>query len=169
MLALMCIVLLGSYSVSVAVLDEVGTKSSSTHYEVWGAGCQSSIIGGGTSTAYRARYGFFGHFAERELGVEEHQTEPLVTALKGTRPNPANGPVHINYTLASNGFASLKIYDITGRLVKVLLNGRIRAGKYELRWDCTSKHNKLVPAGVYFYRFVVDGKPIATKKLVLVR
>ncbi len=166
---LVCVVLLGSYTVKVSILDEFGTKVSSSNYDVWGAGGQSSVIGDGTSETYRTRYGFFGYFSRMELGIEESENLPLVTALYGIRPNPSHGAVNIDYTIAENGYISLKIYDIAGRMVKVLKNGRVKAGEYHVGWNCTNVDNRALPAGVYFYRLVVDGKPIATKKLVIVR
>ncbi|MCK4329602.1 T9SS type A sorting domain-containing protein [candidate division WOR-3 bacterium] len=166
---LMCIILLSSYSVRVAVLDEFGSKVSSSNYRIWGAGGQSTIIGSSTSDAYRTRFGFFGYLAKTELGVEENQSQTLETALYRISPNPSSGPVRISYTIAERGFVSLKIYDITGRLIKVLQNGRIKSGEYNLRWNCRDVNNRQVPAGVYFYRLVVNNRPVATKKLVLVR
>lgn len=169
MFALMCVVLLGSYSLRVAVMDEFGTTSSSSNYQVCAAGGQSSVVGDGTSNTYRTRCGFFGYFSQKEVGIEESENQSLVTTLYGIRPNPSRGAVHIHYNISDKGFVSLKVYDIAGRVVKVLQNGRIKAGEYDIDWDCTDITNRALPVGVYFYRLVVDGKPIATKKLVIIR
>jgi len=58
---------------------------------------------------------------------------------------------------------SLKIYDISGREIKTLVDGRLEAGYHTIRLD-----GKNLPSGIYFARLVTDNYE-ATKKLVLMK
>ncbi|MBI4547127.1 MAG: T9SS type A sorting domain-containing protein [Ignavibacteriae bacterium] len=77
---------------------------------------------------------------------------PLAFRLNQNFPNPFNPATAIAFTLPSEGIASLKIFNILGHEVKSLVEGRQKAGLYEVRWDATSK-----PSGVYFYRLSFVG------------
>lgn len=66
-------------------------------------------------------------------------------------PNPFNSSTIISYSLPFFGFTTLKIYDLLGREVALLVNEYKDAGRYEIAWDATNQ-----PSGVYFYR--IDAK-----------
>lgn len=169
MLLMISILLVSGYSLKAACLNETGSVSSSNSYKVWCAGGQSSVIGSGSSPSYLSNYGILACLSCRKSAVEGIQNEVSMTELYGVIPNPSRCPVNIYYTIAEKSSVSLKIYDLTGRLVKVLQNGRIKAGDYRLNWDGTDKNGNPLPAGVYFYRLALNGKPTSTKKLILVR
>jgi len=88
---------------------------------------------------------------------------PNTFALGQARPNPASGSSLISFALERGGPASLKVYDLSGRLVSTLVNGSLPAGSHEVRFD-----GRGLPGGVYFYRLEA-GNQSATRKLVLVR
>jgi len=88
---------------------------------------------------------------------------PGTFALGRARPNPASGSSLISFALERGGPASLKVYDLSGRLVSTLVNGSLPAGSHEVRFD-----GRGLPGGVYFYRLEA-GNQSATRKLVLVR
>ena len=88
---------------------------------------------------------------------------PGTFALGQARPNPASGSSLISFALERGGPASLKVYDLSGRLVSTLVNGSLPAGSHEVRFD-----GRGLPGGVYFYRLEA-GNQSATRKLVLVR
>jgi len=56
----------------------------------------------------------------------------------------------ITYELPENGFVTIKIYDISGRLVKVITNEYMQAGSHAMMWDGTDSRGNIVAAGVYF-------------------
>jgi len=69
-----------------------------------------------------------------------------------SHPNPFNEKVVIRYRLAGSPGpqrASLKIYNIRGQLVRVLLDGELIAGKYQIVWDGTDSEEMKVSSGVY--------------------
>ena len=63
---------------------------------------------------------------------------------------------------------SLKIYDITGRLIKTLVNEPQEPGYYKVLWDGKDNLDNAVPSGIYFYRIEV-GNFTAVKKIVKTR
>ncbi|MEA3431946.1 MAG: T9SS type A sorting domain-containing protein, partial [candidate division WOR-3 bacterium] len=58
---------------------------------------------------------------------------------------------------------SLKVYDVSGREIKTLVDGRLEAGYHSARLD-----GKNLPSGIYFTRLVTDNYE-TTKKLVLMK
>jgi flagellar hook assembly protein FlgD len=72
---------------------------------------------------------------------------------------------------AGNGGAvnvSLRIYDVTGREVKALVNEAMQPGKYSVEWDATNNRGNTVAGGIYIYRMVA-GDFVATRKMVLLK
>ena len=56
----------------------------------------------------------------------------------------------------SSARVRIRIYDITGRLVKEFDEGRRKNGLYEERWDCRDGEGNLVPPGVYICTISVE-------------
>ena len=83
-------------------------------------------------------------------------------------PNPCREFTSINYQLPEPGHTTLRVYDISGRLVRTLVDGRKETGHHTIHWDGRDGNGDLVPSGVYFYRMEV-GEYRAAKKLLLVR
>ncbi len=82
--------------------------------------------------------------------------QALKTRLYIPVPNPFRGRVTIRYTLNAEHNALLQIHDITGRVVRTLVNSKQRAGRYQLLWDGKDCRGRTLPAGVYFCRFRAD-------------
>ncbi len=78
-------------------------------------------------------------------------------------PNPFNPGTVIQYTVGNRQYASLKVYDVLGNEVAVLVDEVKEAGTYEVEFDATG-----LPSGVYFYRLTA-GSFSSTKKLILLR
>lgn len=84
-------------------------------------------------------------------------------ALLQSYPNPFNPGTTIDYRLAAAGSVRLAIFDMLGREVGVLTDGKQLPGEHSIRWDATG-----VAAGIYFCRLESDGF-VRTMRLVLVR
>jgi len=69
----------------------------------------------------------------------------------------------INYQLPEVSFVNLSVYDISGRLVAVLVDGWRDAGRHEVNFDASD-----LASGVYFYRLEA-GQFSASGKMVLMR
>jgi hypothetical protein len=103
--------------------------------------------------------------------VESSESElPQNFELCQNYPNPFNSSTEIRYCL-SNGKASykvrLRIYDVLGRLVKVLVDQEQFAGSYIISWDGTDLGGNLVASGVYFYSLETGDLKLIRKMLVL--
>ncbi|HMB68003.1 MAG TPA: lamin tail domain-containing protein [bacterium] len=93
----------------------------------------------------------------------------LAFALHQNSPNPVGGAVtRISFAVPRATSASLRVFDVTGRLVKTLLNGPVEAGVHTLDWNGRNTGDHEVAAGVYFYRLQADGRE-ATRKMVMLR
>ncbi len=78
-------------------------------------------------------------------------------------PNPFNPSTTIRYQLPADSFAQLEVYDLTGKKVAQLVNGRRRAGDYQVTFDGSN-----AASGIYIARLHA-GDFQATEKLVLVK
>jgi hypothetical protein len=83
-------------------------------------------------------------------------------------PNPFNPSTRIDFTLDEAGPVSLKIYDISGRLVRTLVDESRSPKSYMEEWDGRDVAGNDVASGVYFIRLTARGNTI-TRKAVLVR
>ena len=93
------------------------------------------------------------HF-KNVTGVELVSKEvPDKFSLSQNYPNPFNPTTEIGYQLANNAHVSIRIYNISGQIVKELLNGYQNAGYYRVRWDATDESGMKVPSGIYLYYF----------------
>jgi len=97
-----------------------------------------------------------------EVGREELAL-PSLTSLGQNYPNPFNATTKIAYDLATAGDVTLKIYDISGRLVETLVDRHLDAGSYTASWDASG-----VSSGVYFYKLSTADYS-STKKMNLLR
>jgi len=93
---------------------------------------------------------------------------PAVTALAGVYPNPFNPSTRIRYALKDKGHVSLRIYDVSGRLVLILVDEIRDAGSYEAVWDGKNGRGRRAASGIYFCRMEVDDYQ-RTVKMVLLR
>jgi len=97
-------------------------------------------------------------------GVDDKKNNtPIRYELSQNYPNPFNATTVISYKLTVNSKIILKIYDLLGREVAVLVDEIKPAGIYTVRWNAANFSN-----GIYFYRFQA-GSFISTKKLVLIK
>jgi len=78
---------------------------------------------------------------------------PLSAVIKQNYPNPFNPTTVINYGLSEDTYVSIVIYDISGKMVKTLVNDYKPAGWYDSWWDGKNDANMTVPTGIYFTRF----------------
>jgi hypothetical protein len=83
-------------------------------------------------------------------------------------PNPFNPSTTIAFELESASRARLRIYDVTGKLVRTLVDGRLAAGPHRAAWDGADDRGRAVASGVYYYR--LDAGPAsATRRMVLLK
>jgi len=83
-------------------------------------------------------------------------------------PNPFGDAATIRYSLPYATHVSLKVYDVSGRMVTRLVDGQVDPGVHELRWEGKDNLNRKCPSGVYFVRYQADEYQ-AAKKMVLIK
>jgi hypothetical protein len=93
---------------------------------------------------------------------------PTQAALYQNYPNPFNPSTIIRYDIADAGKVNLRIYDVSGALVRVLERSHHDAGRYEIGWSGENESGQKVSSGVYFYQLRVEGFT-QTKKMLLLK
>lgn len=83
--------------------------------------------------------------------------------LSQNYPNPFNPSTSIQYTIGNKQFVTLKIYDVLGREVKVLVNKELEPGSYSVYFSGSN-----FPSGIYFYKLTA-GNFVQVKKMILVK
>lgn len=99
----------------------------------------------------------------------ETETVPDGFVLAQNYPNPFTPPTTIAYTLPAGwGHApvSITVYDMLGRRVRVLTQGRQPTGSHTVTWDGRDAAGRLLPSGVYVYRLETSTFSL-TRKMVL--
>ncbi|UCH84508.1 MAG: T9SS type A sorting domain-containing protein [Candidatus Latescibacterota bacterium] len=93
---------------------------------------------------------------------------PRETSLFQNVPNPFNPSTTIRYTVGEpGGYVSLRVYDVTGRVIRVLFDGAAGPGEKTVTWDGDNEQGKRVASGVYFYRLTAPGFARTMKLVVL--
>jgi hypothetical protein len=77
-------------------------------------------------------------------------------------PNPFNPSTTIRFDIPRPSLVKVKIFDIAGRLVAVLNDGKVEAGSYAVTWLAEN-----YPSGVYFYRIETDAYSSARKMILI--
>ena len=71
---------------------------------------------------------------------------PTDYQLKQNYPNPFNPATKIAFSIPAASDVTLRLYDILGRSIKILIDEKLNAGEYEIKFKV-----KKLPSGIYFY------------------
>ncbi len=97
---------------------------------------------------------------------------PIRYALYPGAPNPSSGRTAIRYTIppsAANGVRiGLRVFDVSGRLVRILVDEPRSPGEHVAAWDGNTRSGAPARAGVYLCRMQA-GSFVATRRLVVIR
>ena len=120
---------------------------------------------------------------EADLDGFEYGTSPLTVGtamvygqdavvtefgLSQNYPNPFNPSTVIDFSIATEGFVSLNVYDITGRMVSTLVEGNLSTGYHSVVWDGVDNNGMSVSAGIYIYALQTETSSI-TRKMVFMK
>jgi len=83
-------------------------------------------------------------------------------------PNPFNPVTSITYQIPFDADVNITIYDMNGRVIKTLLDGKQSAGHKSILWNAKDNKNELVSAGIYLYT-IKAGNYRKTRKMVLIK
>jgi photosystem II stability/assembly factor-like uncharacterized protein len=137
------------------------TQISGTSNNLSGVSFINSNIGtavGSYGTILRTTNGGVS-FVEEEV-INEVPTEFL---LSQNYPNPFNPSTKIKYSVPKSSNVVIKVFDILGKELEILVNEEKPVGTYEITWYAAN-----LPSGVYFYRLEA-GNFVHTKKMILLR
>ena len=98
----------------------------------------------------------------------ENEINPTVFKLYQNHPNPFNPQTSLRYDLPNYGLVNITIYDMMGRVVKMLVNSSQTAGYKSIQWNATNDRNEPVSAGLYLVS-IQAGEFRQTKKMVLLK
>ena len=105
--------------------------------------------------------------------VLEDGKGPIFRGVLRNYPNPFTSNTNVSFTLAREAALSIEVYDITGRLVRVLAQDEVReAGHNEFPWDGKTSAGDVLARGVYFAQIMVTSEPepvVAVIKMALLR
>ena len=90
---------------------------------------------------------------------------PQRASIGQNYPNPFNPETRFQYTTHQHDHVSLRVYDILGKEVLTVFNGKKSPGTHIEKWKGEDKKGQVVSSGVYFYQLRV-GQDRITKKMV---
>jgi hypothetical protein len=100
--------------------------------------------------------------SEMVVGVKAQKSNlPSTFSLSQNFPNPFNPSTVISYQVPTNSIVTLKVYDILGREIETLVNGRETAGTHSVTFD-----GARLPSGVYFCKLTAPGVSMVKKMLL---
>ena len=103
------------------------------------------------------------------VGIEDE--DPTIVEqfdLLPNYPNPFNPSTTITYRVAKTTDVELKIYNVNGELVRTLVTGKQKAGKYTIQWNGVNDNGAPVASGIYFLRMKA-GDFSKVQKMTLLR
>ena len=106
-----------------------------------------------------------------EFSIDAEDNGPVSSAayrLAQNYPNPFNPATTIGYELPAPSRVILRIFDVSGRLVRTLVNENKGPGAHGAVWDGTDGAGVAVSSGIYFYKLQA-GDYVETKRMVLLR
>ena len=98
------------------------------------------------------------------VGISSHNGDiPKDYALYQNFPNPFNPATVLAYDIPKESYVTIRVYDISGKEVKTIVNESKKVGAYTITFNASS-----LSSGVYFYKLTA-GSYTAVRKLLLVR
>jgi hypothetical protein len=83
-------------------------------------------------------------------------------------PNPASGPIRVQFSAPPHRWVSVGVYDVAGRLVRTVLDQALTSGLQSLTWDTRNGYGLPVSAGVYCLELRADAERLQ-RRIVIVR
>jgi hypothetical protein len=104
-------------------------------------------------------------------GVETPGAEAprFANALSQNRPNPFNPETIIPYSLAARGKVTIRIYDISGRCLRTLVDTVRDPGIHQARWGGELDSGGKAASSIYFYRITYPDGTMSAKKMAILR
>jgi len=152
---------LAQYQITESVIGSGGTDASGGSYQLLGTVGQPAI-GVAAGGSYVNEIGFWYMPSWVLTGIEDEEL-PLRTHFGQNFPNPFNPVTTIAFGLATPAHVTIKVYDVSGREVRTLVDADMEPGRYSETLNAAG-----LAGGVYFARMTA-GDFTETMKLVLLK
>jgi hypothetical protein len=150
--------------------DTLWTRTYGEIHDDWGSSIQQTFDGGYIIAGFTGSWTSVYLIKTNEsgmVGIEEESSRYKAPTsnirLFQNQPNPFKLSTIFRYHIPSTNHIALSIYDLSGRLVEILVDEKQEPGVYRVLWD-----GKNQSSGIYFYR-LKSGNISTTKKLILLR
>ncbi|MEE9269160.1 MAG: FlgD immunoglobulin-like domain containing protein [Candidatus Krumholzibacteria bacterium] len=143
------------------------------YHRVNGAMLPASTAGVYTDTAIEPGASYWYRLGAVDRDGEFLSPPVSVTIPRGVfrlfqnHPNPFNPSTTISYDVPLRTRVTLRIFDVSGGLIRTLVNGAQPAGRRSVTWDGRDNSGRRVASGIYFYRLHANGFS-GTRKMVLI-
>ena len=94
---------------------------------------------------------------------------PVDVRLSKNYPNPFNPATNIDVYISAPYDGKLTIFDLSGRQIKILHQGRLQEGTSTFLWDGNDDRGRSVSGGVYIYRLSIDNEYVKSEKMTLLK
>ena len=140
---------------------EVGKYTSPLFFDINGDGREDLLVGEQSGGV---------HYFQRDedTRVAKHDGHPVSFRLHPNHPNPFNPATTIRYDLPVSVRVNIDVYNIAGRVVRMLENTIKQSGSHRVRWDGTDEYGLPLGSGLYICRMQA-GEYTRSVKLMLVR
>lgn len=142
----------------IGFVNGAGNANTMTNYEF-----TDRNLPGGRYFYRLKQIDFNGNFEYFNLNGFAEISNPVKFTLSQNYPNPFNSSTKISFTTPENGFVTLKIYDIAGKEIAVLINEARNAGYHEVRFS-----NNNFTTGTYFYKLSLNNST-AVKRMLYIK
>jgi Tol biopolymer transport system component len=105
---------------------------------------------------------------DRATAIAAHAGRPPQLGLHGNYPNPFNASTVIPYDLADDAEVALTVFNLSGQVVRTLVDALLPAGAHRAQWNGTDAAGRHVAAGVYLCKLRV-GEHREVRKMALIR
>ncbi len=155
-------------SPSLYAVWHTGTTTLDAGYNYWGSQCpEAAWFNGDVDYTPWTDADHVEQFTDCWADVAEGQL-PAMAYMSPGFPNPLNPGTSIAFGLPQpGGHVSLRVYDVSGRLVRTLVDGELPPGRHSSRWDGRDDAGTPVASGVYFYMLDAPGFSARGKGIVL--
>ncbi|MCB0281649.1 MAG: CotH kinase family protein [Calditrichaeota bacterium] len=98
------------------------------------------------------------------LEQEEFSILPDAFSLHQNYPNPFNPDTRIMYDLSQNAYVNITVFDISGKIIKRIIDKNLNAGTYKIKFNANE-----VASGIYILKMTINNKLQFSKKMILLR
>ncbi len=135
-----------------------------------------NISSGGTQFYYRLKQFDLDGAFDYSDAIEVNFDKPVTAELEQNYPNPFNPSTSIRFSVPAPGAGNISsanvrlvIYDMLGREIAVLTDKEMNPGNHIAYWHGTDKLGRQVSAGTYLYSLIINGKPVNSRKMLLLK